>query len=255
MAKDIQSTGRDPGRQQTSEMGHAASSSAQQGGVPGSQRGFAGQQSAWQGVGAGQQGSGGAVQTRRGAMPAASPYYGAWAGGPFSMMRRISEDMDRLFDSFGLGRSGLPLDFAQAALPGFAGEGASGLWTPHLEVREHDGKLTISADLPGVKKDEVNVEITPEAVTIQGERRQESTTDERGYYRSERSYGSFYRTIALPEGVDPDTASATFRDGVLQIEIQVPQRQTKGRRLEVKDAWRGGDTPQQHGSGGTQQQR
>jgi HSP20 family protein len=174
------------------------------------------------------------MQARHAGMPTA-PYYAAFGGSPFSMLRRMREDMDRLFDSFGSWRSGLPTEFGQMALPGTTGEGAWGLWSPHVDVREHEGKLIIAADLPGVRKDEVNVEITPDAVTIQGERRRESTTDERNYYRSERSYGGFYRTIALPEGAEADTASATFHDGVLQIELQLPRQQSKARKLEIKE--------------------
>jgi HSP20 family protein len=229
MARETQPTSRDQGRQQTSEMGSATSSHGQQGSGAAGQRGSPTQQTAWQGAGAGQQGSGSALQTRREGLPA-WPYSGAFSS-PFSMLRRMREDMDRLFDNFSFWRSGVPTDFAQAALPG---EGAWGQWSPQLDVREHDGKLIISADLPGMKKEDVNVDITPEAVTIQGERRRETTSDERGYYRSERSYGSFYRTIALPEGADPETASATFRDGVLQIELQVQQQRAKAHRLEIR---------------------
>ena len=143
------------------------------------------------------------------------------------MLRRMREDMDRLFEGFWRHS---PMEFA----PPWTGETAMGLWNPHVDVREHDGMLSIAADLPGVKSDDVNVEITPEAVTIQGERRHESTKDQRGYQRSERSYGSFYRTIPLPEGADTENASATLRDGVLRIDIRVPQPQRKARRLEVR---------------------
>ena len=106
----------------------------------------------------------------------------------------------------------------------------------HIEVHQRDGKFLISADLPGVKKEDVNVEITQDAVTIQGQRKQEKTSSEGGFYRSERSYGSFYRTIPLPEGTDIENASATFRDGVLQIELQAPKQQMRGRTLEIKSA-------------------
>ena len=257
MAKDIQSSGREHARQQSSEMAHAALSSTQQGGAPGAQRDFAGRQGAWQGPGENQRGAGGAMPAGRVMIPTTAPYYGTLGGSPFSMMRRITEDIDHLFESFGFGRHAFPSDAAQAALPGYASESASGLWNPRTDVRERDGKLYIAVDLPGVKKDEVSVEITPEAVTIQGERRQEWTSDERGYYRRERSYGNFHRSIALPEGADLDTAAAIFRDGVLQIEVQLPQRQAQARRLEIKDAKDASrsDVPQQNAPGGSQQQR
>ena len=230
MATKDTTTARDQGRQQGSETGNAPSYGQQGSGAAGQRT----QQSGWQAPGTGQQGSGSGMQTHRAGMPTA-PYYGAFGGSPFSMLRRMREDMDRLFDSFGSWRSLVPSELAQPALFGNAGEGALGLWTPHVDVREQDGRLIIAADLPGVRKDEVNVEITPEAVTIQGERRRESTSDERGYYRSERSYGSFNRTIALPEGAEVDTASASFHDGVLQIELQLPRQQTKARKLEIRE--------------------
>jgi HSP20 family protein len=225
MAKDKQSS-QSPRGQQSSETAQNTSSSAQQG----ANQPTAGQQSGWQSPAKNERSSG-AVQQRREASQFPSSYY----GGPFSAMRRISEDMDRLLDSFGFGRGLFPT-FGQSALSGYGGEGASSLWTPHIEVHERDGKFLVSADLPGVKKEDVSVEITQDAVTIQGQRKQEKTSSEGGFYRSERSYGSFYRTIPLPEGAKTDNASATFRDGVLQIEIEVPQQKSSGRTLEIKDA-------------------
>jgi HSP20 family protein len=89
-------------------------------------------------------------------------------------------------------------------------------------------------------------------VTLQGQRHQEKSSSDRGYYQSERSYGSFYRTIPLPEGVNTEKASATFRDGVLQIEVPAPSQQSRGRTLEIKgDTTGAGST----GDGGHQQQR
>jgi len=229
MAKDNQSS-QSSGRQQTSEMAQSGSPSAQQGANPRT----AGQQSGWQSPERSEQSTGAALQQRRGLGQLPSSYYGGFGGGPFSVMRRISEDMDRLFDAFGFGRGLFPT-FGESALPGY-GESASSLWAPHIEVSEHGGKFLVSADLPGVKKEDVNVEVTQDAVTIQGHRKQEKTSSERGFYRSERSYGSFCRTIPLPEGAHTENASATFRDGVLQIEIDLPQQKSSGRTVEIKDA-------------------
>jgi HSP20 family protein len=236
MATDKQSTGREQARQQTSEMAHGA---AQQGSNP--SQGAGSQSTAWQDPSTGGQGqspSRGTMEPRRGSsLPSA---YG-FGGGPFSMLRRFNEDMERLFESFGFGRSLFPADAGQGMWPASGGESSS-LWSPRVEVFERDGKLVISADLPGVKKEDVNVQIDRDGVTIQGERKQENTTNERGYYRSERSYGSFYRTIPLPEGADAQSASATFRDGVLQIEIKAPQQRSTARTLEIEDASSTGTT-------------
>jgi HSP20 family protein len=243
MAKDDKSTGQQSsgqqtgqtsgqGRQQTSEIAHG--STAQQGSGQGYQPGRQGQGGGSQNW---QQPSGSSLQTRR-TSPSSSPYgygvgpYGGYGGGPFSMMRRISDEMDRLFENFGLGRSFFPSEFGQGAQSG-GQQGGSSLWSPHVEVAEREGKIVISADLPGIKKEDVNVEVNPDSVVIQGQRQQEKTSNEPGYFHSERSYGSFYRTIPLPEGTDPESATATFRDGVLQIEVQAPKQQQRGRTLEI----------------------
>jgi HSP20 family protein len=152
--------------------------------------------------------------------------------GPFSMMRRLTDDIDRIFENFGTGRSFFPSELWQGG--GLGRESPMATWVPRIEMVEKDGKLRISADLPGVKKEDLNVSIADDAVTVEGERRQERTIDERGYYQSERSYGSFYRSIPLPEGTDTDGATAEFKDGVLQIEIPAPQLTSHGRRLEIK---------------------
>lgn len=165
--------------------------------------------------------------------------YSAFGEGPFAMMRRLTDEMDRLFEGFGVGRGVFP-----SLGRGFGSELQS-LWSPHIEMAERGDKLIVSVDLPGVKREDVNVEIGEGAITIQGERRQESTTNERGYYRSERSYGSFHRQVPLPDGVNADSASATFRDGVLEIEMDAPTRQ-HGRRLEIKEKDVTGGTPGTH---------
>jgi len=122
-----------------------------------------------------------------------------------------------------------------SAMSSYAGPRAASMWVPRIEMFERDGKLVITADLPGTKKSDVNVELHHDHVTIQGERRQDQTVNERGYYRSERSYGSFYRSIALPDGVDGDSAKATFEDGVLRIEMKAPE-QKKARQLDIADS-------------------
>jgi HSP20 family protein len=221
-------SGRQQGRQQTS--GPVRAASAQQGGHANP---HAEQQTAWQSPT--EQQTSGAVRPH-GAWPVSAWHFGGLGGGPLAMMRRISEDMDHLFESFGFGRGLLPSEFGRADLAGFGAEGSASLWAPHIEVYEREGKLVINADLPGVKKEDLNVEITADAVTIRGHRKQERSSSEGGLYRSERSYGSFYRTIALPEGTDTESAGANFRDGVLRIEMNAPRRQARGRVLQIGDS-------------------
>jgi HSP20 family protein len=246
-----------PSRQQSADASQSSMTTGQQGtGAAQSRQTAQGSQMSGYGGGSAQQGRQGASQPRygtpatRGAAGYGTSPYGGYAGGPFSLMQRISEEMDRLFESFGVGRNFFPEEMAQAR--GVRGQGAS-LWSPHLEVCERNGKLLIQVDLPGVRREDVNVQIEPDAVIIQGERTQQTERNEQGYYHSERSYGSFYRTVPLPEGIDTDQAEATFRDGVLEIEMPMPQQQGRARRLEVRDAGGTGTTYEGTGrSSGTQ---
>ena len=96
------------------------------------------------------------------------------------------------------------------------------MWSPQVEVFEREGQLVLRADLPGLTKEDVKVEVTNEAINISGERKSEHEEKREGYYRSERSYGSFYRSIPLLEGVNAEDANATFRNGVLEITMQAP---------------------------------
>ena len=147
------------------------------------------------------------------------------SGSPFTALQRFADDVDRMFADFGLGR--------RWASPSWR-ETATGMWAPEVEVFQKNNELTIKADLPGLRKDEVSVELTDDAVTILGERKREHEEEREGVYRSERSYGSFYRVIPLPEGAITEQANANFRDGVLEITMPAPPA-SKGRRLEITE--------------------
>jgi HSP20 family protein len=130
---------------------------------------------------------------------------------PFTFMRRISDEMERVFAS---------------SLPGW-GMTESAAWSPNIEVTEREGQLRVYADLPGLNKEDVKVEVTPEGLVIQGERKREHEEHEQGRYRSERSYGAFYRRIPLPESANVDQARAEFHNGILEISIPVPEEKQK----------------------------
>jgi HSP20 family protein len=150
------------------------------------------------------------------------------AATPFQFMRRFAEEMEQLFDDVNLKK-----DWLSNAL---AGDLSAGMWSPQTEMVERDGRLIVRAELPGLTKDDVEVEISDDAITIEGERRGERDEKREGYYRSERSYGKFYRRLPLPQGIDAKDASATFSNGVLEIDLPAPRRvEEKGRRLEIRD--------------------
>jgi len=145
---------------------------------------------------------------------------------PFSFVGRVMEEMDRLAEDFGFGR-GL-LATVDLNLPRPA-------WAPQVEMFERDGELVLRADLPGLNKDEVKVELADGAVTIEGERRGEHEEEGEGFYRSERNYGRFYRRLPLPEGVRTDDATATFNNGVLEVTMPMPKRESRAaRKLEIR---------------------
>jgi HSP20 family protein len=141
-----------------------------------------------------------------------------FSSNPFSIMRRMSEEMDRVFQEFGLERDG---------------ERKVG-WSPAIEVVEKDGKLNIRAELPGLSSDDVKIETTNDALTIQGERKIEHEENQGGARRTERQYGFFYRSIPLPEGADVDHANAKFQNGMLEISIPVPEHKESRRSIPIE---------------------
>ena len=150
---------------------------------------------------------------------------------PFGMMRRFTKDMERLFDDFEDFRFS---NFFKEFAP-FRMEFDTVKWVPQIEVLRKNDQFMVRADLPGLTKDDVKVEVTDALLTISGERKEENEEKREGFYRSERSYGSFYREIPLPEGTKTEDAAATFRNGVLEITMPVPKVETSTRKLEIKE--------------------
>ena len=159
-----------------------------------------------------------------------------WSEPTFAFMRRFSEEMDRLFEDFGLGRRlhsafgrGRELLRREAGL-------IPADWSPRIEILERDGRCVVRAELPGMTKDDIKVEVTDEMLTIQGQRKQEKEEKREGYYYGERAYGSFYRAIPLPEGTDPAKATAEIHNGVLEVTVTAPEKpEQKSRLLEVQE--------------------
>ena len=151
---------------------------------------------------------------------------------PFHMFDRFAEEMDRVFDDFGFGRGWMRPRFSYNWLrPRHEEE-----WVPKLDLFQRNNDLVLRTDLPGLTKDDVKVEVTEDKITIKGERKKEFKEEKEGVYRAERSYGSFYREVALPEGAMSDQAKATFKDGVLEIAMPAPPESVKkARRLHIAE--------------------
>jgi HSP20 family protein len=127
---------------------------------------------------------------------------------PFS--REVDRLLDRLFDS--------P---AQAQR-----------WAPAMDLTEAEDHYVLKADLPGVRDEDVSIEVENGVLTIAGERKAEHDRTERGFYRIERAFGRFQRQLTMPEGIDPDAVSADFDRGVLSVKIPKPA-QVKPRRISI----------------------
>jgi HSP20 family protein len=148
--------------------------------------------------------------------------------GPFAWMRQMQDQIDRAFTGL-RGGKGSPAWGANTML-------SRSDWSPALDVFQRGNDLVIRADVPGLSKDDITVDVGDDAVTIRGERRYDHEEERDGVFRSERSYGSFYRAIPLPEGAIADSAKATFNNGVLEIVLQAPSADVRrGRRLEIKE--------------------
>jgi HSP20 family protein len=134
----------------------------------------------------------------------------------------FARDFDRLFDSLFTARN------AQR-------------WVPPMDLVEADDHFVLKADLPGLAEEDVTIEIQDNVLTISGSREAEHERKEQGWYRLERSYGSFNRSLTLPEGVDADKVEASFDRGVLELRIPKPEER-KPRRIQIGHANGNGKT-------------
>jgi HSP20 family protein len=119
---------------------------------------------------------------------------------------------------------------------------ASQRWIPEMDLVETDDHYLLKADLPGMKQDDVSIEFSDGTLTIAGERNAEYERTEKGFFRLERSFGKFSRSLTLPDGIDPEKIGAEFHDGVLEVTIPKPE-QRKPRRIDVAWHGRGNDKP------------
>ena len=108
-------------------------------------------------------------------------------------------------------------------------------WMPAMDLVETDDHYVLRADLPGLTEDDIKIEFDDGTLTVSGERKAEHESKNEGYYRVERAFGSFSRSLTLPQGIDPEAVSASFDRGVLAVSIPKPE-QRKPRRIEIGGA-------------------
>jgi len=138
---------------------------------------------------------------------------------PFNEINRIRNEIFRIFED--------PFGFVSQPSTLFEG------WTPPVDVHEDKDKITVRAELPGMKKEDIEVTVVGDTLTISGERKQEEQKREGETYRSERYLGRFQRSITLPAEVDPNKIQATYKDGVLTVSLNKSE-QAKRKQIEIK---------------------
>ena len=136
---------------------------------------------------------------------------------PFREIAALENDMGRLMSAF-LGQGN--------------GETTGRTWVPAVDMWETENELVYAFDLPGIPEDKISVEFDDGALTISGERERVNEARDEGFYRYERRFGSFSRTVGLPQGVTEDDVKADYRDGVLEIKVAKPET-PKPRRIQV----------------------
>ena len=133
-------------------------------------------------------------------------------------------EMDRTFDNF----------FEEFFSPASERSTASGRFTPRIAVKDTDGEIVVDAELPGMSRDDINVEIDQDRLIITGERKETKGSDEEGAQWSEIVYGSFHREIPLPTTVEMETSKALFRDGMLEVHLpKTESEKTRRRPIEI----------------------
>jgi HSP20 family protein len=135
---------------------------------------------------------------------------------PFREIASLQNDMSRLMNSVLAGGN----------------ETSSRTWVPAVDVWEKEDELVYAFDLPGIPEDKISVELDDGALIVSGERERTQETEENNFYRFERRFGSFSRTVGLPQGVTEDSISADYNDGVLEVHVKKPE-QPKPRRISI----------------------
>lgn len=139
---------------------------------------------------------------------------------PFKELRSLQNEMNRIF------HSNIPAQFSGEEM-------ASGGWVPSVDIYESEGEIILEAELPGMKREDFDVSIENNVITLKGERHFEKNDEGDNYHRVERAYGSFTRSFSLPRSVSAEETSADFKNGILRVSLP-KKEEAKARKIEVK---------------------
>ena len=139
---------------------------------------------------------------------------------PLRELSSLQNEMNRLFNTV----------FDAPATPGNGG--TMRRWVPAMDLLETADHFVLRADLPGMTQEDVKIELEDSTLTVSGERKSEHEDKQEGYYRVERAFGSFSRSLTLPKGIDADAVTANFENGVLEIRVPKPEER-KPRRISI----------------------
>lgn len=143
---------------------------------------------------------------------------------PFGEALRLQRDMDRVFARLGAPeRTGVG-----------SGEGVA--WMPRIDVKRTGDDIVVRAELPGIKPEDVDIELTDNVLTIKGERKFEEEKENEGWLVRESTYGSFERALSIPEGVDPASITASYTDGILEVHVPKALEAAKPKTTKIEVA-------------------
>jgi HSP20 family protein len=141
---------------------------------------------------------------------------------PFRNLENLHEGITRLFEDTLQGRQ-------------YDGDFFSGIWIPAIDMYETENDIVIKAELPGITKEDIDIEVKDGILSLKGERKRDKEVKEENYHRVERYYGAFHRRFALPSHVDSDKVKAKFKDGLLEITLPKAEA-AKPKKIEVESA-------------------
>ncbi|MCB1023734.1 MAG: Hsp20/alpha crystallin family protein [Acidobacteria bacterium] len=139
---------------------------------------------------------------------------------PFKELRSLQDEMNRIF------HSNFPTQFSHEEM-------ASGGWAPSVDIYESEGEIVLEAELPGMKREDFELSIENNVITLKGERRFEKNDEGDNYHRVERAYGSFTRSFSLPRTVSAEHTSADFKNGILRVSLP-KKEEAKARKIEIR---------------------